>query len=98
MIFGCLESDFVLRVVVSVAESKLAGDSGERSYVVAALERLLLDYDHNLETAWRMLAFATAADVSIEALETSVFFRASREVDRLKDDFKAAVDSRVPLA
>eukprot|EP00435_Cladocopium_sp_Y103_P039374 s2726_g10.t1 len=48
-------ADFIFRVIQSVAETKLSAAAAERSYVVAALERILVDYDHGLDKAWQML-------------------------------------------
>ncbi|CAJ1368036.1 unnamed protein product, partial [Effrenium voratum] len=78
-------ADFVFRVLNAVAASKLSADSEERAYVIAGIERVLMDFDHTLESAWRMLAITTAASACMEA-------------DSLKDDFKRAADTLQPMA
>ncbi|CAK9036946.1 unnamed protein product [Durusdinium trenchii] len=78
-------ADFIFRVISAVAESKMSAEPAERSYVVASLERILMDYDHHYERAWRMLALTTAADACVQA-------------DYLKDAFTSAIDTMQPLA
>eukprot|EP00913_Durusdinium_trenchii_P007435 g6990.t1 len=63
----------------------MSAEPAERSYVVASLERILMDYDHHYERAWRMLALTTAADACVQA-------------DYLKDAFTSAIDTMQPLA
>ncbi|CAE7218674.1 unnamed protein product, partial [Symbiodinium natans] len=78
-------ADFVLRVLEAVSPSKLSADPEERSYVIAALERVLVDFDHKSLDAWRRLAVSTAASACLQA-------------DALKDEMKLAADAQQLVA
>eukprot|EP00913_Durusdinium_trenchii_P007436 g6990.t2 len=48
----------------------MSAEPAERSYVVASLERILMDYDHHYERAWRMLAADYLKDAFTSAIDT----------------------------
>eukprot|EP00438_Fugacium_kawagutii_P022056 Skav220167 [mRNA] locus=scaffold564:326407:328827:- [translate_table: standard] len=77
---------FIFRVIQRVVPQKFQGGSAEeRSFVITALWRLLLDYDNNFDDAWHLLVFSTVADACMEA-------------DQLKDELKLASDSYQPIS
>jgi len=72
-------ADFILRVLTAVGPSKLTAEPEERSYVIAALERVLVDFEHKSLEGWRRLAVTTATSACLLA-------------DALKDEMKQAAD------
>lgn len=72
-------ADFILRVLTAVGPSKLTAEPEERSYVIAALERVLVDFEHKSLEGWRRLAVTTATSACLQA-------------DALKDEMKQAAD------
>lgn len=72
-------ADFILRVLTAIGPSKLTAEPEERSYVIAALERVLVDFEHKSLEGWRRLAVTTATSACLQA-------------DALKDEMKQAAD------
>ncbi|CAE7842887.1 CMD1 [Symbiodinium sp. KB8] len=71
----CIRSDFHVGGLGRVSSNKLE----ERSYVIAALERVLVDFEHKSLEGWRRLAVTKATSACLQA-------------DALKDEMKQAAD------